>query len=146
MKLRVDFYLLPTSTTEEAFRYACRLAEKSYLSEQKTFLWMASEEDALRINDILWTFKDISFIPHALYEGNENAVEPVLIGFKQAPSSGDVFINLTEHIPQVSAQFKRIIELVSDQPALIANSRKKYRLYQKNESEIFSHDLKKQPA
>lgn len=146
MKLRVDFYLLPTTTNEEAFRYACRLAEKSYLSEQKTFLWMASREDALRINDILWTFKDVSFVPHALFEDNEAACEPVLIGFKQTPASGDVFINLTTQIPQVSSQFKRIIELVSNQPALITSSRKKYRLYRENESEIFSHDLKTQPA
>lgn len=163
MKTRVDFYLLPTSTLDEAFRYACRLAEKSYLSKQSTFIWMNSKEEADRINGILWTFRDISFVPHRVvtetHTSPPEAEVPVQIGFKNTPCSSDVLINLTQGIPSfiltnigntqsesTHPHWKRVIELVSDEPSALTESRKKYRIYTKNDCELVSHDLKKQTA
>lgn len=140
MGSRVDFYLLPTTTTQDAFKYACRLAEKSYLGKQKTLIWTASERDAENINVGLWTFRDISFVPHQLYKNSENS--PVLIAFGNTSPSGEVLINLTEDIPTFFNHFSRIIEIVSDSPDTLAKSRKKYRFYQKNDCELFSHNLK----
>lgn len=143
MKRRVDFYLLPVKTPQETFKYASALAEKSYLSGQKTFMWTSSKEDATQLNQSLWTFRDVSFVPHALFENeNENSDLPVLIGFEKALSSGDVLINLTPEIPDFFNNFNRVIELVTDEPDAVSNSRKKYRIYRENSCELFSHDLK----
>lgn len=142
---RVDFYLLPATTTPDAFKYACRLAEKSYLSQQKTLIWTASKEEAESINVSLWTFRDISFVPHAIYSphpARANSGGPVLIAFENAPSSGEVLINLTEEIPAFFTHFNRVIEIVSDQTDALAHSRKKYRLYREHDCELFSHNLK----
>lgn len=141
MKPRIDFYLLPVTTELEVFKYACRLTEKSYLSQQQTFIWTGSQEAAEQINASLWTFKDISFIPHAFFEDFTHA-EPVLISFKKEPQSGDVLINLTEEVPVFFNRFKRVIEPIANNPDSIAQGRKKYRIYREYDCELFSHDLK----
>lgn len=140
MALRVDFYLLPTTTTQDMIKYACRLAEKSYLTKQQTLIWAASKEDAETINVSLWTFRDISFVPHQLYSGSENS--PVLIAFENPPPVKDVLINLTYDVPPFFNHFSRVIEIVSNSTDAVENSRAKYRVYRTNDCELFSHDLK----
>ena len=142
MNLRVDFYLLPVITLQESFKYASALAEKSYLSGQRTFMWTNSKEDAMQLNQSLWTFRDISFVPHALFEHEMPELPPVLIGFENVVSSGDILINLTPNIPDFFKKFNRVIELVPDETQAVSNSRKNYRIYRENQCELFSHNLK----
>ena len=92
------------------------------------------------MNVSLWTFRDISFVPHQLYKGSENT--PVLIAFENPPPVKDVLVNLTKEVPAFFNHFSRIIEIVSNSADAVANSREKYRIYRKNDCELFSHDLK----
>jgi DNA polymerase III subunit chi len=142
MNLRVDFYLLPVQTTEESLKYACILTEKAYLAGHKTFMWAPSSEVTENLNRTLWTFRDVSFIPHGTLQNGDSTL-PVLIGFQNPPLSGEILINMTLEVPSFFKGFQRIIELVSDQPEAVLNSRKKYRIYRENGCELFSHDLKK---
>ena len=141
MEPRVDFYLLPIQTVEESYRYGCILAEKAYLNKQKTLVWAPSKTDAENFNRILWTFKDTSFVPHALCENIDSDL-PVFIGFENHFFCREVLINLTSEVPSFFKKFHRVIELVINQPEFIKNSRKKYRIYHENQCELFSHDFK----
>ncbi|MDD2768418.1 MAG: DNA polymerase III subunit chi [Methylococcus sp.] len=125
---RVDFYLLPAN--ESAYPYACRLTEKAYRQGHTVFLLTDTAEEAARLDDLLWTFRQGSFVPHLLAQGNAEAGTcPVAIG--SAPTAGfdDVMINLGTAVPDAFRQFRRIIELVDPEDSARALRREHFRFY-----------------
>lgn len=125
---RIDFYLLPGN--ESAWPYACRLAEKAYRQGRKVFLSTDTAEEAARLDDLLWTFRQGSFVPHRLVSGNTDAGPcPVAVG--QAPPLGfdDVMINLGSSVPETFSRFRRVIELVDPDDAARALRREHFRYY-----------------
>ena len=63
---QVDFYLLsdPRATAREFF--ACRLSEKIIGLNQSAYIHTESNDVARYVDDLLWTYQDISFIPHGI--------------------------------------------------------------------------------
>jgi DNA polymerase IIIc chi subunit len=124
---RVEFYLLPAN--ESAYPYACRLAEKAYRQGHTVFLLTDSAEDAGRLDDLLWTFRQGSFIPHGRVDAGAGGV-PVGIGHGAPPEAfGDVMINLSSRVPEAFGQFRRVIELVDPDESARELSREHFRLY-----------------
>lgn len=50
-----------------------RLVEKMYTQKQRGVLWVPDADMYQRLNDVLWTFSKISFIPHG---GKSDGVAP----------------------------------------------------------------------
>ncbi|MEZ5578324.1 MAG: DNA polymerase III subunit chi [Candidatus Competibacteraceae bacterium] len=46
---------------------ACRLADKAYGLGHTVYLFTASEARAAALDDLLWTFRQDSFVPHERY-------------------------------------------------------------------------------
>ncbi|MFZ4077576.1 MAG: DNA polymerase III subunit chi [Legionellaceae bacterium] len=61
---RADFYLLNDENVDKSLHFACRLLEKAYLSGHRIFVRCEDEEQAMLLDDRLWTFSATSFIPH----------------------------------------------------------------------------------
>ena len=76
---RVDFYLLSSESGIDKF--ACIMASKAWTAGNNVYIHTDSEDTTKKLDDMLWTFRDISFIPHEIYNGNENIESPVTIGF-----------------------------------------------------------------
>ncbi len=101
-----------------------------------------SEATATKFDDLLWVYKDISFVPHALLSDNIDAVTPVTIGYSDRfPDLAHVMINLASDIPKFAARFDRIIEIVSGDESTKQQARKRYRQYQKAHYEIHNHKI-----
>ena len=58
---------------------ACRLIERLYSSGKRVAVWMSDRGRAAVLDEYLWTFAQNSFVPHALWDGNGDADEPVAI-------------------------------------------------------------------
>jgi DNA polymerase III subunit chi len=131
MSLKAAFYLLAETTLKARDLYACRLIEKAYSNDLKIYVHIANEEEAQKFDTQLWTFRDISFVPHEIYNQNSTAQASVLIGFNTTPTEKkDMLINLTTEIPSFHQQFNHIIEIIPDDKDLRAAARKKYKAYQ----------------
>ncbi|MED5461998.1 MAG: DNA polymerase III subunit chi, partial [Pseudomonadota bacterium] len=63
---RVDFYILQTSGELARQQFACRLAEKAYKLDNRIHIHVSEPEAAARLDDLLWTFRGGSFVPHEL--------------------------------------------------------------------------------
>ena len=61
---RVDFYLLRQSGVRIALCLRLQLAEKAYRLENTVQIHTATVRMRERIDDLLWTFRDGSFVPH----------------------------------------------------------------------------------
>lgn len=144
--IRVDFYLL-SSTEQTAFGlFACRLIEKAYQRGHRIYIHCNNQTDAERLDELLWTYKDDSFIPHNLQGEGPEPPPPVQIGFEKEPRGfNDVLINLADSIPPFFSRFKRVIELVAADEEAKLISRNHYRDYRNKGCELHTHNIEMTP-
>lgn len=110
---RIDFYQITESRLSED-ALVCKLCQKAYESKQKVLLLTSNEQHSQRLNQLLWTHDDESFIPHDLQE-EEGLLTPILINHEADPrGERQLLINLSNEIPLFFAQFERVLELVTD--------------------------------
>lgn len=60
-------------------RYVCEIVEKLYNHKQTITVYTENKQDASKLNDLLWTWKQESFIPHAHIEDQSNSETRVLL-------------------------------------------------------------------
>lgn len=125
---KVDFYVLPETTSEARWLFACKLAEKVQRMGMRVLIAVDTEADARQLDELLWTFKPESFVPHQLINGGKPA--PVEITFNE--QSGDhqgLLLNLSNTIPSSFSRFERVSEVVIQEPQMLATSRERYSFY-----------------
>lgn len=127
---RIDFYVLPGASLRERQLTACRLAEKAYRSGHRVYIQTATAQDDTVLDELLWTFKQNSFVPHARWQGDGQLEVPVTIGHRPPPPAcTDVLINLAEPIPDAYERFARIVEIVDAEASCRDAGRRRYRFY-----------------
>jgi len=121
---------------------ACRLLEKAYLRGHSVFVYCDTQEQAERIDELLWTFRDDSFIPHNLQGEGPEPPPPVQIGYQQEPRGfNDILLNLSDHIPAFYPRFRRVMQLVSNNEESKELSRVHYRDYRSKQCELHTHPI-----
>ncbi|MDH5455573.1 MAG: DNA polymerase III subunit chi, partial [Gammaproteobacteria bacterium] len=86
---RVDFYVLAAADERARHMLACKLAEKAWRLENTVYIHAKDRADAERLDELLWTFRDGSFVPHGLAGRNDGTeVSPIMIGYNdQGPGA-----------------------------------------------------------
>ncbi|CEG57948.1 DNA polymerase III subunit chi [Legionella fallonii] len=140
--IRVDFYLLASDQPDALWLVACRLLEKAYKRNHKVYVHCGSQNDAEFLDDLLWSFRDDSFIPHNLIGEGPEPPPPIQIGFGKEPRGfNDILLNLAPEIPAFHSKFKRVMELVSNQETEKEQSRIHYKEYRAKGYELHTHHL-----
>lgn len=138
---RVDFYVLNEAGEAARQAFACRLAEKAWRMNNTVHIETGERADAQRIDELLWTFRDGSFVPHHVI-GDGGSESPVTIGCRsEAVDPKDLLINLSNDIPGIAAAFPRIAELVTSDDDSRQLSRKRFAAYRDNGHTIDTHKL-----
>lgn len=139
---RVDFYILQDSRADARQQFTCKLAEKAYKQGHKVYINTASAQQLEQLDELLWTFRDGSFVPHERYSGGENGEQPILLGHAIEPDGpDDVLVNLADDIPAFFSRFKRVAELVGDNEAQRESARDRYRFYKDRGYTLKTHKL-----
>ncbi len=142
---RVDFYVVEPGTdadADSAELVACRLAAKAFGQGHRVFIKVASDERAARLDTLLWTFRDTSFIPHGCAGSAAGADEQVLIGTAEPPDGhNDVMINLDAEVPPAFSRFERVVEIVPAAGPGRDAARSRYRFYQERGYRLETHPL-----
>lgn len=122
---RIDFYQITESALNED-QLVCKLCQKAYEAKQKVLLLTSSALHSQRLDQLLWTYQDESFIPHDQVE-EEGMSTPILIQHEADPR-GDrqLLINLSNEIPIYFAQFERVLEVVTDDNKTLARNHYSY--------------------
>ncbi len=139
---RVDFYVLSQSGEQARRLFACKLAEKAYRLENTVHIIAASRADAERLDELLWTFRDGSFVPHHIVTATGNPESPISIGCdSDAVEPRDLLINLCDEVPATAESFPRVAELVSSDQDSKQRSRARYSHYRDQGHELNTHKL-----
>ena len=141
---QVDFYILPENGNQKYF--ACALIQKAWKQGNNIFVNTHSESEAVAFDDLLWTFKDISFLPHCLAANNNTENSPIVIGEdnqtnSQIPDHTTVMLNLTDQIPRDTNKLKRILEIVAGSESERQQARKRYAEYRDQGHELNNHKI-----
>jgi DNA polymerase-3 subunit chi len=123
---RVEFYVVPDGG--DADRVACRLAEKAFSRGLSVFVRAASPEHARHLDELLWTYRGASFVPHALADEDQGS-NPVLLGVDPAAREAGLLINLGDQAPVHPDYFQRIAEVVGPGEAPRRSGRQRFRYY-----------------
>ncbi len=138
---QVDFYLLNTSEEHRRDSFICKLVEKIYRQRHSVYIHCKDRQETHRLDELLWTFQDISFIPHNLYGEGPNTPPPIQLGFDATPKQNDVLINLSTTIPIFYTSFQRILEIIPDNEALQAVAREHYQFYKTQNLTLHTHKI-----
>jgi DNA polymerase-3 subunit chi len=140
--MRIDFYLLESNQPDALWLVACRLLEKAYLAKHRVFVFCNNQQEAEKLDELLWTFKKDSFIPHNLQGEGPEPPPPIQIGFSQESRGfNDILLNMSSRIPPFYSKFKRIMEIVPAEEAGKIVSREHYKSYRAQGHNIQTHPV-----
>ena len=141
---RIDFYVLSSQGDDARLNFACRLTDKAFGLGQHVFLHAGDDLQARRLDDMLWTFKAGSFVPHALADARSEP-EPVQIGSGSEPANAqwDVLINLAHEVPEFFSRYQRVAEVIDEQPERRSQGRDRYRFYKERGYQIHTHNMQR---
>jgi len=136
----VGFYVVQSTQPEERMQVAARLADKAFSRGHKIFINASDETQAKQLDELLWSFRASSFLPHGLF-GHEHA-ETIAIGWGQDPDQhNDLLINLQLAIPPFFSRFARVAEIVTQEPASLDAQRQSWKFYRERGYQLEKHDL-----
>ena len=141
---KVDFYVSKDNAPQFALRTACRVAEKAFSAGHRIHIHMENDRECEKLDAMLWTFRDRSFIPHEISPVPiENC--PVTISAEKSTdmTSGhtDMLLNVSRHLPENFKQFQRIAEIIDTQAESIHAGRERYRFYRENGLDPQHHEV-----
>ncbi|MBT4836197.1 MAG: DNA polymerase III subunit chi [Methylococcales bacterium] len=136
---QVDFYILPDSTPISRLQFACRLIEKIFTLGHKIYVSMDQTDEINQIDKLLWTFRETSFIPHGFSNTKYLELTPVIIGPANTSIQREVLINFCIQAPDSCNNFKRIVEVLNDQPHIKESGRQRYKQYCQMNHEVITH-------
>jgi DNA polymerase-3 subunit chi len=149
----VDFYILGTDSHDSWLRLACRITEKAIKRKLEVYMHSENEADANKLDELLWTFSQGSFIPHRLMGRNPKPPfeEPVLIGrhdLATQPTANsvtsqkwDLMINLTTEVPEFFSRYDRVAEVIDADPLRRESGRERFRFYRDRGYELATHNI-----
>ena len=138
---RADFYIVAEPSIP--YRFVCQVAETVRKEGSDIYIHAASRDAAATLDDLLWTFRDTSFLPHAVIDSTGDMEDyPVIIGWKgEEPLRRQVLINLSAAAPGQTDAYDRIIEVVPSDAEERQQARLRYKDYRARGLEMHSHNI-----
>ncbi len=141
---QIDFYVLSGSDALHRYELIAKLAEKAAGRKQKVFVYSENDDELATLDDTLWQFRAVSFIPHAHVKSPvENLVDadPVQLSSSEPGFDRQVLINLSSKVPPFFSRFERALEIVNDDPSIRDPGRDRYRFYQQRGYPLKHHKM-----
>jgi len=139
---QVDFYILQTLNPLERERLACKLAEKAWQQNYRVFIYAESSTHAQQLDNLLWTFRQDSFVPHEILVDSVQPTMPIYIGYgSRIATEMTALINLTDTVPDFFFQYQRIAEIVENTETAKSSGRERYRFYRDKGLELKKHEI-----
>lgn len=142
--MQIDFYILENQPNMARFPFACKIIEKIYQSQQSSIIICNDLTEAEKLDELLWTFKEDTFIPHLLtskksiYDYHQPIEIDVVHSTFNCKNKIVLYLSNSESLSKLT-EASRIIEIVSNEQEIKENARKHFRWYQQQAYPIKTH-------
>lgn len=125
---RIDFH----SNVPDKIAYTCRLVRKARAANCRIVLLTRDRADLAKLDQALWTFSSLDFLPHVIADDTLAATTPIILTDSDTVDLPhyQILINLSGGTPAHFARFERMFEIISADEADKAAGRERYRFYQ----------------
>jgi DNA polymerase-3 subunit chi len=129
----------------DKFAAAARLIGAAVANGARVLVFAPQRDVAQRIDQVLWTYAALSFVPHVAADSPLAQETPVLIaGSLERPAAAghdQVLVNLDGELPPAFARFERLIEIVGSDDADRLPARSRFRFYRDRGYPLTTNDL-----
>lgn len=113
-KVHAEFFEVTAPSWEVE---ACARIARAWEKGDRLYVWAASQAEAARWDELLWTFREDSFVPHGLWQGEEACDEPVAVGWRAANPNGARWLVVAggqtpAEVTAAASSFARIMDFV----------------------------------
>ena len=124
---RIDFH----SNIPDKITYACRLVRKARAANCKIVMLAEDRDQLAALDEALWTFSELDFLPHVTAGSPLAAQTPVILSDNDATDlpHHEILINLSPATPAHFARFERMFEIISQDETDRLAGRERYRFY-----------------
>ena len=138
---RVDFYILGEGSATSPALLACKLGERAWRAGYRVLIVCADAEGCGQVDQLLWTFRDEAFVPHAQAPAHD-PLDPIVIGTDEAGLAAEFGfrIRLDPQAP-CTPPTGRIAEIVAGDPGARDRGRERFRWYRQHGIEPGSHRI-----
>lgn len=128
--------------------FACQLAKKALLKGARVVVWLSGEEELTRFDHLLWSFEEVSFVPHSrwlLSNPQPEAASGILLatGSQMPAITADATVlNLTDaYWCDAPQKPQRVLELVGQQDHELEAARQRFRAYRQAGYQTEHHNM-----
>jgi DNA polymerase-3 subunit chi len=125
----IDFHF----NVDHGVGYACRVLRKARGARKTALVFSRDEARLARLDQALWTFSALDFLPHARWPSPLAARTPIWLSPRPADEERDLLVLLDdEPAPQFQAwfpRFGRIIDIVSTDERDMSLARVRFKAY-----------------
>jgi len=134
MPTRVTFYVLESTEPADRLGFSCRLAEKAWKLGNRIHAHLGSDAEVARLDDLLWTFRQGSFVPHEIVAlgtpGTPSAAPVTMAADPSLAPDADLLINLADDVPAGFERYPRVAEVIDGSESSRQSWRRRHRHYQ----------------
>ncbi len=141
---RIDFYVLRGKDPVARYELIAKLSEKAAGRKQNVFVFSEDKDELANLDEILWNFRAVSFVPHARIDDPVSSLidtDPVQLSSSEPGFDRQVLINLSAKVPPFFSRFERTLEVVNDDPSVRDPGRDRYRFYQQRGYPLKHHKM-----
>ena len=142
LKTNVLFHHFESIERKDFLVYVCKLIEKGYKQNiNPIFIKTNTQKQAEELDKILWTFRQESYVPHALVD-KDNNTQPVQIGWVDNEiEDAEAIINLSDGMPDTSNHLKKIHEIIENIDEKKEKARERWKKYKSIGFNIKAHKV-----
>ena len=127
---------------DNKLNFACKMAKRAYDDGRKLIVYAPSPKLADEFDRLLWTFSQLSFVPH-VKAGHPLAAEtPIVIANDDSGlTHHDSLLNIGDDPPPFFSRFDALREVVSCDENDVARARERFRFYKSRGFEVLKQDM-----
>ncbi|MSQ68041.1 MAG: DNA polymerase III subunit chi [Gammaproteobacteria bacterium] len=126
----IDFHVRPLQAHREHELFICELVAQLWRNGQRVHLHCQDHATVGALDELLWTFQETSFVPHAVFGSAAAAAVAVTLGTgEEVPDSAQVLVNLHPEVPPFFSQFEQVIETTGADESSKTRARQRYKFY-----------------
>lgn len=135
---KIKFY----TKVSEPELFSCRLAQQMRQRGHRLVICTADEAQAERLDQLLWTWSNTSFLPHCRADSDLAAQTPIIVDHRlDALPHHELLLNLGPELPKVFSRFDWLLEVVPSMEPAVTQARERFRFYRDRGYDLTVHDM-----
>ena len=127
---------------DNKLHFACKIAKRAYEDGRKLIVYAPSARLADEFDRLLWTFSQLSFVPHVKAAHPLAAETPIVIATDESGlPHHDSLLNIGDEPPPFFSRFDALREIVSGDTDDRASARERLKFYKARGFAIQTHDM-----